>query len=66
MHFICNKNIFSNNWADYDGTDDSSDIYTFSVTNLKIPSGDDANIVYTANSLASGGSIKGDFTEFDY
>ena len=64
--FICNKNTFSNNWADYDGTDDSSDIYTFSVTNLKIPSGDDANIVYTANSLASGGSIKGDFTEFDY
>ena len=63
--YLANPKTFSNNFADYDGTDDSIETYTYGILNESIPQTDDANIVYAVSDFGENG-IVGEFTLFDY
>lgn len=63
--YLCNKDTFSNNYADFDGKDDSTDFYSFAAFEVNIPVKDADNIVYKATSINDNG-ISGSFVEFDY
>lgn len=63
--YLANPKTFSNNFADYDGTDDSIETYTYGILNESIPQTDDANIVYAVTDFGENG-IVGEFTLFDY
>ena len=63
--YLCNPNTFSNDFADYDGVNDTKEFYSFGVMNASIPGDESGNIVYKASTIDSNG-IKGDFVDFDY
>ncbi|MBQ7965682.1 MAG: hypothetical protein IJ331_06350, partial [Ruminococcus sp.] len=63
--YLANPKTFSNDFVDYDGTDDVVETYTYGILNVKIPQTDEANIVYTATEFGDNG-IEGEFTQFDY
>ena len=71
--YLCNKNTFSNNYADFDGTNDSEEIYSYAVRGLSVPTigtnvdilnDNYSRIVYQVNSIDDG-IISGDFTDFN-
>ena len=71
--YLCNKNTFSNDYADFDGTDDSEEIYSYAVRGLSVPTigtnvdilnDNYSRIVYQVNSIDDG-IISGDFTDFN-
>lgn len=73
--YLCNKNTFSTDYQYFDGFDDTTEYYTFSVKDaVDIPAldGSDnalneyANLVYAVSSISTTNGIVGDFTEFDY
>ncbi len=67
--YLCNPKTFSNNFADFDGTDDTTEFYSFGVLNAEIPkvgSTNEANIVFKANSIDTENGITGEFVDFDY
>ncbi len=63
--YLTNPKTFTNDYADYDGKDDTTEVYYFSVTGVSIPATDNANIVYEAETIGDNG-IEGEFTQFDY
>ena len=63
--YLCNPKTFSNNFADFDGTDDSTEFYSFGLFDVAVPNKDAANIVYKANSIDANGII-GEFVDFNY
>ncbi len=63
--YLANPKTFSDNFADYDGTDDSIETYTYGVIKVSIPLTNAANIVFAATEFGDEG-IKGEFSQFDY
>ena len=67
--YLSNKNTFSNNYDDFDGVDDSTEIYSYGTLGVGIPANNDGfdeigNIVFEATAIGEG--ITGSFIDFDY
>ena len=62
--YLCNPDTFSNNVDDYDGTNDSKEIYSYSVRDEDVPNIDSEQIVYSFNGL-DGSTITGSFVDFN-
>ena len=63
--YLCNPNTFSNDYNDYDGLNDTIEIYSFGALGVNIPEVEQANIVYQVTSIDDTG-IHGEFSNFDY
>lgn len=64
--YLTNAKTFSNNYVDYDGSNDTIETYYYGVMDAEIPTTNDANIVYQATEISDTEGIKGEFTTFDY
>ncbi len=64
--YLTNPKTFSNNYVDYDGSNDTVETYYYGILNESIPETDDANIVYQATEISDTDGIIGEFTTFDY
>lgn len=64
--YLTNPKTFTNDYADYDGTDDTIEAYYYGILGESIPDTDDANIVYAATEISDLNGIVGEFTTFDY